>query len=286
MKDYQIRPLQMSDMPQMHRSFLEAFSGYPVPMQLSYQVFEKRMLNKLKIKFDLSFGAFSGEKLVGFIFHSENQYKGVTTIYNGGTGVISGHRGHRLSLQLYSAFRNSAQAKAERCVLEAITSNDVAITIYEQIGFRKIGLYHCFKTSSPPDDRPLTSDNLLLQEGSFSHRASYASLDTFETSFSDIFDQIAHNLSSENILECRHDESIVGYIIFQQESGRISRMAVHPSYRRRGIGTFLLREAFKLSQTKGLTVINVPEYATEVIGFLLSVGFENQIDQWEMELKL
>tara|TARA_R110002096_G_scaffold242109_2_gene434098 strand:+ start:1246 stop:2106 length:861 start_codon:yes stop_codon:yes gene_type:complete len=286
MSQYEIRPLQHNDLRQMHRSFLEAFSEYPVPMQLSYSLFKKRMLGKLNIRFDLSFGAFSGQKLVGFIFHSLNEYKGITSIYNGGTGVIPGHRGNRLTRQLYLAFREKAGTQAKRCVLEVITVNEVAIKVYEEIGFRKVGFYNCYKLNKILEPSNLNQEEFLIACGSLSRKDLYQQLDSVETSFSDTFDQLAYNAASETFVECRSGGRVVGYIIFQAQSGRITRMAVDASLRRKGIGTRLVYEAYIQSGKKNLTAINIPEAAKDIAGFLLNAGFENQVDQWEMELTL
>jgi ribosomal protein S18 acetylase RimI-like enzyme len=286
MSQYEIRSLQPNDLRQMHRSFLEAFSGYPVPMQLSYSLFEKRILGKLNIRFDLSFGVFSGQKLVGFIFHSLNNYKGVATIYNGGTGVIPGHRGHRLTRQLYRAFQEKALLQAKRCLLEVITVNQVAIKVYEEIGFRKVGFYNCYKLNRPLIPVELNQKEFRISGGSFSRKDLYRKLDSLETSFSDTFDQLVYNIASETFVECVCNDKVVGYIVFQAESGRITRIAVDTGFRRRHIGSRLLYEAYVQSGRKNLTAINIPETAREIAGFLLNAGFENQVDQWEMELTL
>jgi ribosomal protein S18 acetylase RimI-like enzyme len=57
-------------------------------------------------------------------------------------------------------------------------------------------------------------------------------------------------------------------------------------FRRKGIGTILMAEAHDLSQNKGLTVLNVQENNKGVISFLTSIGFVNEIDQYEMEMIL
>jgi ribosomal protein S18 acetylase RimI-like enzyme len=286
MTQYLIRQLRKDDLKQMHRSFLEAFSDYPVSMKVSYPQFEQRMLGKLHINFDLSFGAFSGQKLVGFVFHSLNKFEGVDTIYNGGMGVIPGHRGNRLSSQLYEAFLGVGKAHAERCLLEVITVNDVAYRVYENIGFKQRGLYKCFKLTGPLKIESEKAEGLQMREGSFEKQQLYSSFDSFETSFSDTFLQLAHNVSIETFVECHLAGEAVGYIVFQAASGRITRMAVAQNYRRRGIGLRLLHEALRMSGGKNLTVINVASSAKELSDFLLNVGFENQIDQWEMELSL
>lgn len=286
MNPYQVRPLQSSDLKQMHRSFLEAFSGYPVSMKVSYPVFRERMLRKLNINFDLSFGAFSGEKLVGFVFHSLNDYRGSRTVYNGGTGVIPGHRGQGLAVTLYNAFRPVAKTVAARCLLEVITTNHYAINTYEKAGFERRGLLRCYKLQNAPAVEVSKGESFSFATGSLQNTEKYRQLDSMEASFADSFAQLVYNEDAESVLECYSENKLVGYLIFQATSGRITRMAVAPDFRRKGIGGWLMHRAYAVAESKNLTVINVPDEAKNIQDFLLTLGFENQIDQWEMELAL
>ena len=130
----------------MHRSFLEAFRDYAVPYSLTLDEFVRKMKHKVHISFAHSYGAFSNEKLVAFIFHSLGPYEGLKMAYNGGTGVVPGHRGHHLPHRLYDHILPVMQRDGlERCVLEVLTENKTALSIYEKVGFRKTKEFLCFK---------------------------------------------------------------------------------------------------------------------------------------------
>jgi len=119
-------------MPQIHRSFSEAFEDYAVNFDLSYHQFANRLLRKLNIKFDHSIGAFSGDKLVGFLFHTINPYDGKMMAYNGGTGVIPGHRGYGLTKRMYNILIPAiATSEMQAVVLEVLKTNKAAIKAYE-----------------------------------------------------------------------------------------------------------------------------------------------------------
>jgi ribosomal-protein-alanine N-acetyltransferase len=66
---------------------------------------------------------------------------------------------------------------------------------------------------------------------------------------------------------------IVGYIIFYPE-GHIVSIAVHPAYRRRGIGTELVGEVVK--RTKGNASVEVRESNEVAKGFYKHLGFSLQ----------
>jgi ribosomal-protein-alanine N-acetyltransferase len=66
---------------------------------------------------------------------------------------------------------------------------------------------------------------------------------------------------------------IVGYIIFYPE-GHIVSIAVHPAYRRRGIGTELVGEVLKV--TEGNASVEVRESNEEAKEFYRHLGFSQQ----------
>ncbi len=284
MEKYEFRSLRIDDLKQMHRSFVEAFSDYPVPMQPTPAQFEARMIHKLNIAFRYSIGAFVGENLAGFLLNTLNTFEGLPTLYNGGTGVIPGHRGNGLTRKMYEVVCAGTLPAGTRLLLETLTTNTAALKAYQQVGFRYKRFFLCYKMLARPD-APLVGE-FEIRDAEVGRLEDYALFDSTESCFSDSFSQLRYNLPYEKVLECFHGDELVGYLIFQPEPGRISRMAVAPDFRRRGIGSLLIRHAFLLAGKKSLYVINVPEEATGIQHFLASQGFEHQVDQWEMELKL
>ena len=103
----------------------------------------------------------------------------------------------------------------------------------------------------------------------------------FEPSFVDGRNQLM--LGSEKVLTIEKEGRKAGYLVFQPKIGRISQIAVSRIFRNEGIGKKLLKGALARSQ-KPLTVMNVPESEHGFHNFLVSSGFENQINQFEMEL--
>jgi len=69
----------------------------------------------------------------------------------------------------------------------------------------------------------------------------------------------------------RNAHEIVGYLIFYP-GGHIVSIAVHPAYRRRGLGTRLVEEVLK--RTKGRAIVEVRESNEVAIRFYKRLGFE------------
>ena len=74
----------------------------------------------------------------------------------------------------------------------------------------------------------------------------------------------------KNFLVCEHEGKIVGYIIFHSD-GHIISIAVHPEWRRKGIGTALMNKVFK--RTGGKAMVEVRESNKIAINFYKKLGF-------------
>ncbi|RZN40309.1 MAG: N-acetyltransferase [Methanophagales archaeon ANME-1-THS] len=71
----------------------------------------------------------------------------------------------------------------------------------------------------------------------------------------------------------KNGREITGYIIFYP-GGHIVSIAVHPAYRRRGIGTRLVEEVLK--RTKGVAIVEVRESNEVAIQFYTHLSFVRQ----------
>lgn len=277
------RTLKRSDLGQMHRSFVEAFSNYQVNMKMSREAFEDRMLNKLNVDFDLSPAVFSGDKLVGFIFQSIYKYEGQLAAYNGGTGVIPGYLGLGLTAKLYDFIMPELIAVGvQKCVLEVLVDNNQAIKAYTKSGFSITKNFQCLMLKDGMLKERDKRGFRLLEKKDF-HIEAYQTLGEINPSMLDQLQQVRHHLAKEIILEYREEQELLGYIIFQPKNGRISQIAVSEKQRRKGIGTSLISRAHVMSETKKLSVLNIESKHEGVISFFESLGFIKDLMQYEMQ---
>ncbi|UXX80713.1 GNAT family N-acetyltransferase [Reichenbachiella carrageenanivorans] len=282
----QYRTLTPKDLVQMHRSFVEAFSSYQVSMKISKEAFDDRMLNKLNIRFDLSPGIFSGDKLVAFIFQSVNAYEGELTAYNGGTGVIPGYTGQGLAATMYEyIFPKLKKEGIEKCVLEVLRDNASAIRSYQKAGFEQVKLFQCLMLKDGVL-KTTANQKIRVQEVSDFMVAEYAALATIKASWLDELSQIKYHLSKETILEHRVEGRLLGYLIFQPVNGRIAHLAVRSDQRGKGIATALVTRAHILSESKTLSILNIEMKEEGVINFFMKLGFQRDLQQFEMQKTL
>lgn len=277
------RTLTREDLGQMHRSFIEAFSNYQVSMKMSREAFEDRMLRKLNINFDLSPAVFSGDKLVGFIFQSINEYEGVLSAYNGGTGVIPGYLGQGLTAKLYDFILPRLKGEGvKKCVLEVLTENKQAIKSYHKSGFEISKDFQCLMLKDGVLKNTSQSDFQIEKSDGFDSN-EFLALGEANASMIDQLSQVKFNLSKEIILECRSSNELLGYVIFQPHNGRISQLAVKSEYRRQGIGSLLIHETHCLSNNKKLSILNIQLKEEGLISFFKDLGFSMDLKQYEMQ---
>jgi ribosomal protein S18 acetylase RimI-like enzyme len=282
-----IRHLLIEDLPEMYRAFKTAFHDYPIPFDLNEAHFRKKFIDKLNINLGLSAGAFINDSLTGFIFTSISNYGGVLTAYNGGTGVVPAYRGNGLTSNLYNyLIPNFKMQNISMCILEVLTENWGAIKVYKNIGFRIARKYKCYKLN--PALQVSTKENnevqiMIMQIPDWNR---YTQFYDYFPSYLDSRGMIEKNLANEVIIEARLNETVVGYGIFQSETGRICHIGVDKTLRQNGIGSMLLRFIYEKSIKKDLTIINIPEDADTIRFFLEKCGFENELDQYEMRLML
>ena len=115
--------------------FCLAFSDYAFPMNLTPEEL-RGVLEQSGVDLALSCGAFAGDKLVGFIFHSISMYDGKLAAFDVGTAVLPEHRGKGIFHQMLEVIEQRlVQAKVEAYYLEVLQQNEGAIRLYQKHGF-------------------------------------------------------------------------------------------------------------------------------------------------------
>lgn len=282
----QYRMLTRDDLGQVYQTFVEAFSQYNVNMKMPKDVFRHRMLYKLDIQFNVSPGAFAGDKLVGFIFHTIQTYQGKLTAYNGGTGVIPSYWNMGITRQLYQYCLPTLQnLGVQQGVLEVLTDNQAAIKAYENCGFEVNKIYHCFKLKTVKSTKQL-NEYITIATASNPDFGSFTNIATIQTSIIDQLPQLSRSPKKETTLIALSEGKTIGFLIFQSNLGRISQLAVLPSHRELGVGTSLVTEALGLSKSPTLTLLNLDASETATKNALERIGFINELDQFEMKMNI
>ncbi len=284
---FTVKELERGLLTDMYLTFLDSFSDYEIPFRLAKDQFVKKFVEKLKIDFDLSAGVFdTSQGLAGFVFTTINEYNGLKTAYNGGTGVRPRYRGHKLVSVMYDfLIPKFIQAGVKQCILEVLVNNTKAIGVYKNIGFTTTTRYKCFKLEPHYKFADLPRDYLIRKVTS-PDWACYGRFMDAKTSFLDSKPMIDQNLANETVVEVHFNFECVGYAIYQPALGRISQIAIDPAHRGKGVGKGLVHYLVQTSKNKALTIMNVAAQYKDLTQFFEHVGFKNQLDQYEMMLGL
>jgi ribosomal protein S18 acetylase RimI-like enzyme len=133
-----IRRLNTCTFDQALEIWNEGFQGYFVDMTLSLDGYIARFHDDgLSAKHSLV--AFSDGKPAGFLLNGIRTNEGKRVAWNGGTGVSPEFRGRGLGRDLVeAALKLYAEEAVQVATLEALSSNDVAIALYQKCGYEVI----------------------------------------------------------------------------------------------------------------------------------------------------
>lgn len=288
MEAFKIQSATPELLPALHQAFLLAFSDYQITINLTLEQFKKRFLDKLQLNLEMSAVALQHNQVIGFIFTHVGEYEGKLTAYNGGTGVVPDFRGKGLTMRMYDFLLPRFREKqVEQCLLEAITTNLKALHVYQKIGFQKTKLFRCY--SFMPEKYRLLPENLPEVLVFEQKEPDWDLLQKFQDLRPSYLDQdllLQKNMKNETVIEAVNNGTTLGYAVFQKSNGRISQLAVHPQFRKLGIGAWLLTHIYRDSQKKALSILNIDDNYRPMNAFFKAMGFKNEMNQHEMQMQL
>lgn len=273
------RTLENVSSEDLHQAFLEAFSDYQVNMDLSFEKFEQ-MLQRRGYRSEISLGAFKDGRLVGFVFNGLRNWNGKKTAYDTGTGVIVESRRQGItSNMLFHIKKLLVEKQIEQYLLEVIITNESAFHLYQKQGFKIQREFSCFQ---------LTKEKYIPITAFQVERVHQINLEPlkdfwdFEPSWQNSIESINVNPDAFHYFVARLEEKIVGYGIIDKKTGDIPQIAVSKNHRKKGIGSSILTEMIKSTNSEKISILNVEKTMEK---FLIKMGFEYSVGQYEMLLE-
>lgn len=284
------KTLENTNIRILHQTFVNAFSDYQVKIDLPFWKFQQ-MLQRRGYVSRLSIGTFKNEELVGFVLNGFRNWKGKPTVYDIGTGVIGEYRKQRITSTMLLNIRELLkERKVEQYLLEAIQSNTSAINLYKKQGFEIIRNYACFELDKNKyKHKHKTMTNYKVEHVNRINSADWKQINKFWDfipSWQNSIDSI--NAASDTFIYSivRIEDTIVGYGIIDKKTGDIPQVAVNKNYRHQGIARSIFTDLLKNTESRSIEVLNVDYESKSMENFLLALGFENTIGQYEMISKL
>jgi GNAT superfamily N-acetyltransferase len=257
---------------------LDSFSNYFVPMTADLTYWENRF-KAARVNYELSYGMFDNGKLVGFIINGIDYLGDSLTAFNTGTGVISGFRGQNVVDRIYEQAIPELKTKGvTKCTLEVIQKNDIAIHVYERIGFSKSRGLNCFKGTISSTVPAVTAERIAFDEivpvAALNDRYySWDNVSNAVKAAGDIYQ--TYTVSDEK-------GNNIGYFVINPLNGYLAQFEVLNG--KPEDWKILFSGISTISQN--IRINNVDEQRKELVNTLLSLGLENHIDQYEMEMSL
>ncbi len=266
-----IKNLASTPFDEVISCFLSAFEGYFVKLPEDKNYWKKRFIYA-RVDWELSYGMFDGERLVGFIINAVDNHLGKLTAYNTGTGVLVEYRGKGIVDSLYEhALPLLKQRGIEKCLLEVICENEKAKTVYERIGFQITRTLHSLTGSIPEviPENTLQKCHFSKVLGSGLYEAKYYSWDNTAEAVVMMEDEVqtwclGNELSPE------------AYLVIDETGSILQLESKSDNYE-----LLLGSTAFVMKDVK---LKNVDSDRIELINTLQKWHFSNPINQYEMVL--
>jgi ribosomal protein S18 acetylase RimI-like enzyme len=272
------RLLTAADFSTLYECFLVAFSDYLVDMQMSEQEFAQRLARD-GVQLEMSAAAFDGESMVAFYMNGYGEWQGKQTAYDAGTGVIPHYRSRGVAKGLFAFVVSRLKERSvSQYLLEVLTTNERAVALYRKLGFveiRRLAVLRSQKALEPLDD-------LAGVEISPIEEPDWKLFQTFWDGYPSWQNSIAavERVPNKRVITVAYvDGRCVGYGIVFSPAANLMQLAVAPAYRRKGIGSRILRA---LSGAETLKVNNIDEELKGTLAFFEANGFKVVLEQFEM----
>lgn len=278
--------LENMSMEKLHKVFEEAFSDYQVKFDLSLLKLQQ-MLQRRGYVSKASMGTFENDKLIGFVLNGIRNFDEKLTAYDTGTAVIKTYRGQGITsnMLLYNK-QLLKKMGVEQYLLEVIQSNTPAVRLYKKQGFEILRELECFKLSK---NKYNSTTTYKVEHMTMFNETIWGKLMKFwdsKPSWQNSIDSIKAVSTSFIYSVITINGTIVGYGIIDKKTGDIPQIAVDKNHRGKGVGRGILTDLIKSTESDDISILNVDSQCTIMKNFLLNLGFQCYVSQYEMVLKL
>lgn len=272
------RLLTAADFSSLHTCFLEAFSDYEVDMRMSEEQFAQRLMRD-GVQLEISAGAFDNDRMIGFYINGLGDWQGKRTAYDAGTGIVPEYRGRGIGKDLFAfVVAKLKERSVSQYLLEVLTSNERAVSLYRKLGFVEVRRLAVLRSEQPME--PL--DDLAEVELRRIEEPDWKLFESFWDGYSSWQNSTAavDRIPNDRVIIGAHlDGMCVGYGVVFSPAVNLMQLAVAPAYRRKGIGSRILRA---LSADETLKVNNIDEELKGTLEFFEANGFKVVMEQFEM----
>jgi len=272
------RLLTAADFSSLYECFLVAFSDYQVDMQVSKQQFAQRLARD-GVQLEISTAAFDDDRMIAFYINGTGEWQGRQTAYDAGTGVIPDYRRRGVAKELFAFTESKLRERSvSQYLLEVLTTNERAVALYRKLGFEEVRRFAVLRSQQALEPLDDLADVELRRIEEPDWRLFQSFWDGYPSWQNSI--AAAERVPNEMVILGAHvDGRCVGYGVVFSPAPNLMQLAVAPAYRRKGIGSRILRA---LSAGETLKVNNIDEELKGTLAFFEANGFKVVLEQFEM----
>jgi ribosomal protein S18 acetylase RimI-like enzyme len=203
-----------------------------------------------------------------------------TTVYDSGTAMIPAYRGRGVAKELFAFMVPRLRETCDQYLLEVLTSNDSAVSLYRKLGFvetRRFAVFRRKELVEPAGDLRGVSVRRVEQP----EWGLFKSFWDGDPSWQNSIDAGERIPNDRWVVGAYVDEACVGYGVVFRPAANLMQLAVARGQRRRGIGSRILA-SLQAEINEGLRVTNIDEELKGTLAFYEANGFEMVLEQFEM----
>ncbi|MDR2970896.1 MAG: GNAT family N-acetyltransferase [Bacteroidales bacterium] len=282
----EIKSLENIDFETIYNAFGQAFADYEINITAEEL---KIMLKRRGYNPEFSFAAFEEDKIVAFTLSGVGNFNGHKMAYDTGTGTLKEYRGKGFATKVFEySLPFLREANIHHYLLEVLQHNTKAVSVYRNLGFeitREFNYFiwenkefnnHLKNIETPCSIKKIDIENYLYVSDFWD----------FYPSWQNSFESIRRASEDFISLGAFFEQKLVGYCVFEPNSGDITQIAVDKPFRRKGIASFLLHEVSKLSKNSKTKLLNTEITCSSIVSFLKSKNVEISGKQFEMVKKI
>jgi ribosomal protein S18 acetylase RimI-like enzyme len=221
-----IKPLSLCSFQTALDVWNRGFAGYFVDMTLSFDSFLTRISSD-GIAPEHSFVAFIDEQPIGFVLNAFREERGKKLAWNGGTGVDPEFRGQGIAGRLLNAAIDLYQSQGvDLALLEAISSNAAAISLYRKFGYEVAEELTFLETNNKLDHFPESADYSVVdvEPNAVAELAFYRELSPWKDQWQSLM-----RVHGEACIVRDSNQTAVGYGLFNKRfngGGKLESVAL------------------------------------------------------------
>jgi ribosomal protein S18 acetylase RimI-like enzyme len=284
-KNIEVRFLGDSYIEQVYDCYMEAFRDYYLDISYMTLGIMQSRARMDRVDYSYSVGAFTGDKMIGFILIAIDRMNEELCAFDAGTGVIGDFRGKGVTGAMFNyGLSKLGSIGIKKFILEVLQENQPAIKAYQKAGFSIARDFVCYRIQ--PKNfvrRETTLDNIVVRTIPKTLLKQYLSFLDYEVSWEYAYSAIKNIREKLTIKGAFTENNCVGFIVFYPTLNWIFMLGVKEECNDKGIEYILLEQIIQdvSRDVQEIKFNNIPP-RHRLCNVLEAANFELYTTQYEM----